>query len=140
MTCVIFNLSYCFVIKTVDYLSMFNVNVLCKCVCVVLKSSLRCTAVIIPTPLFDCLSLRLSERSSALLPISWGQEMIFCSSTSTQPEVKTNTNTLAHMHTQTNTHTSYFSILITIDSHFLCFHWRLINCRVINSMFALLSL
>ncbi len=75
---------------------MFNVNVLFKCVCVVLKSSLRCTAVIIPTPLFDCLSLRLSERSSALLPISWGQEMIFCSSTSTQPEVKTHTHTHTH--------------------------------------------
>ncbi len=142
MTCVIFNWSYCFVIKTVDYLSMFNVNVLFKCVCVVLKSSLRCTAVIIPTPLFDCLSLRLSERSSALLPISWGQEMIFCSSTSTQPEVKTHTHThtlslacaltCTHKQTHTHTHKSYFSILISIDSHFLCFHWCLINCRVIN--------
>ncbi len=114
------------------------------CVYVVLKSSLRCTAVIIPTPLFDCLSLRLSERSSALLPISWGQEMIFCSSTSTQPEVKTHTHThththslsllraRSHAHTNKQTHKSYFSILITIDSHFLCFHWCLINCRVIN--------
>ncbi len=89
---------------------MFNVNALFKCVRVVLKSSLRCTAVIIPTPLSECLSLRLSERSSALLPISWGQEMIFCSSTSNQPEVKT---------THTQTIFPFLSPLTAISSVFI---------------------
>ncbi len=56
--------------------------------------------------------------------------------THTHTHTHTHTLSLAYAltctHKQTHTHKSYFSILITIDSHFLCFHWCLINCRVIN--------
>lgn len=38
-----------------------------------------------------------------------------------------------HTHTQTS---YFFHSYHCIDSHFLCFHWCLINCRVINSVFA----
>lgn len=54
-----------------------------------LQFSLRCSAATTPTPPYECLSPRLSERSSPRLRINWGQARNFCSSSSARPEVKT---------------------------------------------------